>query len=325
MVICLLLHFKPECCISRILTVYLYPLHNEFLYSTRLIMKKALLSLHAAVFLAGFTGVLGRLITLNEVVLVWWRLFITSYTLAVFFLFNDKLKTIPLNLHLKILGTGAVVALHWVFFYGSIKYANVSVGLVCFSAIGFFSAFFEPLILRKRLDWIEVLFGGLAIVGIWLIFHFDQQYKMGILLGIISSLFATLFPIFNKRLIQQVDSGSLTFYELTGGLLVLTLVLPIYIHQFPQSHFLPSLSDLLWLLVLSWICTALAFNLSLQSLKKISPFAVNLSFNLEPIYGIILAFIVFKENKDLNRSFYYGVLLILLTVILQTIRMYKRR
>lgn len=283
------------------------------------------MSLHAAIFLAGFTGILGRLITLNEGWLVWWRLFITSCTLAVIFLFTGRLQKASLSLHFRILGTGAVVALHWVFFYGSIKYANVSVALVCFSAIGFFSAFFEPLILRKKLDWIEVLYGALAIAGIWLIFHFDKQYKLGILLGIISSLFAALFPVFNKKLIEQLSPQSLTFYELTGALIILTLGMPFYISHFPGDHILPTVSDFLWLLVLSWLCTVLAFNLSLQALKKISPFAVNLSYNLEPIYGIALAFIVYKENEYLGGGFYYGVSLILLTVVLQTLRLYRRR
>ena len=288
-------------------------------------MKKAFLSLHAAIFLAGFTGILGRLITLNEGLLVWWRLFITSCTLAVIFLFTGRLQKASLSLHFRILGTGGIVALHWVFFYGSIKYANVSVALVCFSAIGFFSAFFEPLILRKKLDWIEVLYGVLAIVGIWLIFHFDKQYKPGIFLGIISSLFAALFPVFNKKLIEQLSPQSLTFYELTGALIILTLGMPFYISYFPVDHILPTTSDFLWLLVLSWLCTVIAFNLSLRALKKISPFAVNLSYNLEPIYGIVLAFIVYKENEYLANGFYYGVALILLTVVLQTIRLYRRR
>lgn len=288
-------------------------------------MKKAFLSLHAAIFLAGFTGILGRLITLNEGLLVWWRLFITSCTLAVIFLFTGRLQKASLSLHFRILGTGGIVALHWVFFYGSIKYANVSVALVCFSAIGFFSAFFEPLILRKKLDWIEVLYGALAIVGIWLIFHFDKQYKLGILLGVISSLFAALFPVFNKKLIEQLSTQSLTFYELTGALIILTLGMPFYISYFPGDRILPTTSDFLWLLVLSWLCTVVAFNLSLWALKKISPFAVNLSYNLEPIYGIVLAFIVYKENEYLASGFYYGVALILLTVVLQTIRLYHRR
>lgn len=288
-------------------------------------MKKAFLSLHIAIFLAGFTGIMGRLITLNEGLLVWWRLLITSCTMAVIFLVSGRLQKASLSLHLRILGTGAIVALHWVFFYASIKYANVSVGLVCFSAIGFFSAFFEPWILQKKLDWIEVLFGALAIAGIWLIFHFDGQYKLGILLGVISSLFAAIFPILNKKLIGQLSADSLTFYELTAALIVLTPVIPFYILNFPGDHILPTRSDFLWLLVLSWLCTVLAFNLSLQALKKISPFAVNLSYNLEPVYGIILAFLVFKENEYLGSGFYYGVALILLTVVLQTIRLYRKR
>lgn len=288
-------------------------------------MKKAFLSLHIAIFLAGFTGIMGRLITLNEGLLVWWRLLITSCTMAVIFLVSGRLQKVSLSLHLRILGTGAIVALHWVFFYASIKYANVSVGLVCFSAIGFFSAFFEPWILQKKLDWIEVLFGALAIAGIWLIFHFDGQYKLGILLGVISSLFAAIFPILNKKLIGQLSADSLTFYELTAALIVLTPVIPFYILNFPGDHILPTRSDFLWLLVLSWLCTVLAFNLSLQALKKISPFAVNLSYNLEPVYGIILAFLVFKENEYLGSGFYYGVALILLTVVLQTIRLYRKR
>lgn len=288
-------------------------------------MKKAFLSLHVAIFLAGFTGIMGRLITLNEGLLVWWRLFISSCTMALIFLFFGGLQKVSLSLHLRILGTGVLVALHWVFFYGSIKYANVSVGLVCFSAIGFFSAFFEPWILRKRIDWIEVLFGALAIVGIWLIFHFDRQYKQGIILGIISSLFAAIFPILNKNLIGKLPTQSLTFYELSGALVFLSLVMPLYIQKFPDEHIVPSRSDFLWLLMLSWLCTILAFNLSLQALKKISPFAVNLSYNLEPVYGIILAIIVYKENKYLGTGFYYGVALILLTVFLQTIRLYQKR
>ncbi|MCC7525263.1 MAG: DMT family transporter [Chitinophagaceae bacterium] len=288
-------------------------------------MKKAFLSLHIAIFLAGFTGILGRLITLNEGLLVWWRLFITSATMGVIFLFSGRLQKASLSLHLNILGTGAIVALHWVFFYGSIKYANVSVALVCFSSIGFFSAFFEPWILRKKLDGLEVLFGALAIVGIWLIFHFDRQYKLGILLGVISALFGALFPVLNKKFIDRLSPQSLTFYEITGALLVLTLGMPFYLSHFPGDHFLPTTSDLLWLLVLSWLCTVLAFNLSLQALRKISPFAINLSYNLEPIYGILLAFIVYQENQYLSSGFFVGVALILLTVVLQTIRLYKRR
>jgi drug/metabolite transporter (DMT)-like permease len=286
-------------------------------------MKKAFLQLHTAIFLAGFTGVLGRLITLNEGLLVWWRIFITVVTLAIIFLFSRQLRTPASPTLVKIGAVGALVALHWVFFYGSIKYSNVSISLVCFSSIGFFTAFFEPLIFRRRIDWLEVVFGLLAILGVYLIFHFDPQYKTGIILGLISALLAALFPIFNKKLLEKTDPQSLTFFELSGGLLALSLLMPIYLNAFPPDHWIPTRADSLWLLVLSWFCTVLAFNLSISSLKKISPFTVNLSYNLEPIYGIFLAFVIYHENQYLSIGFYYGFALIMLTVVLQTVRLYK--
>src|ERR1043165_3671735 len=140
-------------------------------------MKKAFLQLHIAVFLAGFTGILGRLITLNEGMIVWYRLLITAITMWVLFGAMKKINRIPLADILKIGGVGFIAAMHWVTFYGSIKYSNVSVGLVCFSAIGFFTAILEPVILRKRFNWVEVLLSLVAIAGIALIFHFDPQYK----------------------------------------------------------------------------------------------------------------------------------------------------
>ncbi len=206
-------------------------------------MKKAFLQLHTAIFLAGFTGVLGRLITLNEGLLVWWRIFITVVTLAIIFLFSRQLRTPASPILVKIGAVGALVALHWVFFYGSIKYSNVSISLVCFSSIGFFTAFFEPLIFRRRIDWLEVVFGLLAILGVYLIFHFDPQYKTGIILGLISALLAALFPIFNKKLLEKTDPQSLTFFELSGGLLVLSLLMPIYLNAFPPDHWIPTRAD----------------------------------------------------------------------------------
>jgi drug/metabolite transporter (DMT)-like permease len=288
-------------------------------------MKKALLSLHIAVFLAGFTGILGRLITLNEGLLVWWRILITVITLVILSVIKKENRKISTAILLKIFGVGALVALHWVFFYASIKYANVSIGLVCFSAIGFFTAFFEPIITRRRLDWVEVLLGCIAIFGITLIFHFDERYKTGIILGIVSSLFAALFPIYNKKLLQYTTPETLTLYELTGGLIVLSILMPFYIHTFPVDYFIPVGADILWLLVLSWFCTVVAFNLSVSSLKKISPFTLSLSYNLEPLYGIILAFILYNENRFLGPSFYWGLMLICITVFIQTYRLYKAR
>ena len=288
-------------------------------------MRKALIQLHIAVFLAGFTAILGKLITLNEGLLVWYRLFITVFTLGFILFLRKELRWLAVNDLLKISGVGAIVAIHWVTFYGSIKYANVSVALVCFSATGFFTAFFEPMILRRRIAIIEVLLGMLAIAGIYIIFNFNPQYKTGIIFGIISAMGSALFPIFNKKLVERFSPRILTFYELGGGLIALTLLVPLYLYQFPATYYLPTSSDWLWLLVLAWFCTVLSFDLQLNALKKISAFTANLTYNLEPVYGIILAFIFFKENQELDRHFYTGVGLILLAVVLQMMRVGSKR
>ncbi|MBL7702816.1 MAG: EamA family transporter [Ferruginibacter sp.] len=287
-------------------------------------MKKALLQLHIAVFLAGFTAILGKLITLNEGLLVWFRLAITVITLAVILFLRKQLLQIPFKDILRIFGVGVIVAIHWVTFYGSVKYANVSVALVCFSATGFFTAFFEPLILRRRISLIEVVLGLIAIFGIYIIFDFHPQYKMGVIFGIISAVGSALFPIYNKQLLLRYSPKILTLYELGGGLIALTMLVPLYLIQFPAAYYIPTTTDWLWLLVLAWLCTVLSFDLQLNALKKISAFTANLTYNLEPVYGIILAFIFFKENENLNREFYTGVLLILLAVVLQMLRIRRQ-
>ena len=286
-------------------------------------MKKALIQLHIAVFLAGFTAILGKLIGLNEGLLVWYRLLITVLTLALILFLKKQLQRISLKDALQIGGVGMIVAAHWVTFYGSIKYANVSVALVCFSASGFFTAFFDPLIFKRHINITEVLLGLLAIAGIYIIFDFHPQYKVGIIFGILSAIGAALFPIFNKKLLTRFTPKTLTLYELGGGFLVLSLLVPLYLQRFPATYYLPTNWDWVWLFVLAWLCTVLSFDLQLNALKKISPFTANLTYNLEPVYGIILAFIFFRENRLLNGHFYIGVGLILLAVILQMYRLWQ--
>ena len=288
-------------------------------------MKKALIQLHIAVFLAGFTAILGVLIKLNEGILVWFRLLITVVTLAAILLYRKQLVRIPFKDALTIFGVGVIVAVHWVTFYASVKYANVSVALVCFSATGFFTAFFEPLILKRKISLIETGLGLIAITGIYIIFDFHPQYKVGVIFGIISAVGSSLFPIYNKRLLLTYTPKILTFYELGGGLIALTVLIPFYLMQFPAAYYLPTTTDWLWLLVLAWLCTVVSFDLQLNALKKISAFTANLTYNLEPVYGIILAFIFFKENENLHREFYVGVLLILLAVVLQMSRIIKQQ
>lgn len=283
-------------------------------------MKKALIQLHLAVFLAGFTGIFGKLITLNEGMLVWYRLLFTVIILYFLFRFKGILKKLPFKDIVPIGLTGIVIVLHWLFFYASIKYSNVSIGVVCFALTGLFTAGLDPLINRYRLDKIELLLSGLTLFGIFLIFHFDTQYRTGIILGVISSLFAALFTIFNKRLISRFDTPTITFYELTVGFFFLTLMLPLYLHFFPQPLRLPATSDLICLIILAWACTVWLYMLQMNALTKVSAFTVNLTFNLEPVYSIILAFILFHENRELTAAFYIGLACILLSVVLQMLR-----
>lgn len=308
-------------CHSPTASGHLSSAHQTLYLSAR--MKKALLQLHVAVFLAGFTGILGRLIDLNEGLLVWYRMFITVASLGLLLFWQQELKKIPVKDLFKIIAVGAIVALHWVTFYGSIKYANVSIALVCFSSIGFFTALFEPLILKTRFDWTELALGSLTVAGIYLIFNFNPDFKIGILVGLISAILAVLFSVFNKAFVARLPVKTVTFYELGGGWLLLTLLMPLYLNLFPTDYIFPGFEDWMWLLILALFCTVWAFILQLNSLKKLSTFTSNLTYNLEPVYGIILAFIFFKENKYLSSGFYFGFGLILLSVLLQMWRVIK--
>ncbi len=222
---------------------------------------------------------------------------------------------------LQMAGVGAVIAFHWVCFYGSVKYGNISVSLVCLSSAGFFSALLEPLLFRKKIIIAEVFLGLLAVAGIYIIFDFHPQFKLGIIYGILSALGAAIFPMLNKQLVQKFSPRTLTFYELSGGFLLLTFLLPFYLKLSPATYILPTITDWVWLLVLAVLCTVLCFDLQLKALQKISPFTCNLMYNLEPIYGIILAFTFFNEGEFFNYQFYIGVALIFLAIILQMLRL----
>ncbi|MEO5908711.1 MAG: EamA family transporter [Ginsengibacter sp.] len=288
-------------------------------------MKKAFLQLHFAVILAGFTAILGKLITLNEGLLTAYRMLLTAVILATILIFRKQLKKLSWKSTLTLFGVGAIISLHWVSFYGSIKYSNVSVSVTCLSTIGFFTSLFEPLIRRRRVDFVEVWLGLLAIAGVYLIFNFYPEYKTGIIFGIISAMLACLFPIINKTLLNHFSPNTVTLYEMSGGFITLCFILPIYLQFFPAKYFIPTSTDWLWLLILAGVCTVFAFNLSLHALKHISAFTTNLTYNFEPVYSIILAFIIFKENKFLGPGFYFGFALILLAVSLQMVRIYREK
>jgi drug/metabolite transporter (DMT)-like permease len=286
-------------------------------------MKKAFLQLHIAVFLAGFTAVLGKLIKLNEGLLVWYRLLFTVIVMAVILFYKKEFIRMPLKSVLKMVGVGAVIAFHWVTFYGSVKYGNISVALVCLSSAGFFSALLEPLFLQKPIVFQEVLLGMLAVVGIYIIFDFHPQFKLGIFYGVLGALGAAIFPIFNKQLVKEFSPRTLTFYELAGGLLVLTLILPVYLNYSVATYYIPTLKDFYWLLILAVVCTVYCFDLQLKALQKISAFTCNLTYNLEPVYGIVLAFIYLDEGKTVNKGFYIGVAIIMATIVIQMWRLFR--
>jgi len=286
-------------------------------------MRKAFLQLHLAIFLAGFTGILGRLIELNEGLIVWWRLAISSVSMWILFSITGKLQKINWRDIIKLTGIGFLAAIHWVTFYGSIKYANVSVALVCFSATGFFTAIVEPLLHRKKIQLLEILLGLIVILGIYIIFHFDPRYKTGIILGVICALLLAIVMTLLKHFVEKINSETILTYQLTGGWITLSIVMPFYLNRFPADHIIPTIKDWMWLVILAWFCSVWAFQLSINALRKLSAFTVNLSYNLEPVYGILLAFAIYKENNELNWSFFIGIILIALAVALQTFKLWR--
>jgi len=283
-------------------------------------MRKAFFQLHMAVLLAGFTAIFGNLILLNEGLLVWYRLLLSVIVIGIALRSKNKFEKIDQRDFIKITAVGLILALHWVLFYGSIKYANVSVGVVCLSAAGFFSAILEPVLLKTKFVLIEFIFGLIGLLGVYIIFDFHPQYKTGIIFGLLSALGSACFPMYNKKLLNRFNPITLTFYEFLGGLLMLTVFLPFYFIKFPPKYFIPTSSDFCWLLLLVVFCTILAFVLQLRALKTISAFTSNLTYNLEPVYGVFLAFLIFNEHKLIDYNFYLGVAFIILAIGLQMIR-----
>ena len=263
----------------------------------------------------------GRLISLNEGLLVWYRMLLASLLMWVLLAALKKIKPLSTSEIVRIGGAGVLLMLHWVFFYGSIKYANISVGVVCFALTSFFTALVEPIMNRKRWSYSELFLGGLTLVGIALIFHFDTRYRFGILLGVISSFVIAVFTVINERMTKQHDSDTLMLYQFSGGWLGLTLLMPLYLMWSPVESLLPSPRDLIYMAAFVLFCTVLMYRLIHQALRHISSFTVNLSFNLEPIYTIALAIIIFNEHRELTWSFYVGLALILLSIALQMIKL----
>ena len=282
-------------------------------------IQKAFIQLHLSVMLAGFTGLFGKLITLNEVDIVWYRMLFTSIILLVF----TGLPQIERKKLLQLGGCGALLGLHWMLFYGSIKASNVSIGVICYSLVGFFTAIIEPIIYRKKISTIEILFSLITVFGLLCIFSFDARYRYGISIGVLSSFVAALYGVCNKKVSVGVKTRTVLFYQMSAGLVVVSMIIPLYLMLFPAHQdvlVIPEGSNLWWMLCHALFCTVAMYILQIQALRTLSAFTVNLTYNLEPCYTIAIAFIVFHEARELNFSFYIGIALILISVILQTWR-----
>ena len=286
--------------------------------------KKALLQLHVFVFLAGLTGPLGFLIQLNGLMLVFYRMLLASLVLVFIYFFTQQNDHYNFATKFKLIGIGAIIALHWVCFYGSIKLANVSIALGCFSSTSMFTSLIEPLATKVHMKWRDILIGAISFIGILLIFHFDTKFRTGIIVGLLSALLASIFSVINKGVTNKVDTFTIQFYEMMGGVFFLSLIIlgSIGLHQ--NQFVLPQQNDWFWILILAIACTVWANHLMLSSLKHISAFTLNVTLNLEPVYGIILAFVLFKEQKQLGASFYIGLSLIALSVLIQMVRIVKQ-
>lgn len=289
--------------------------------------KEAYFILHICVFIWGFTAILGNLIILSETVLVWYRMGITSLCLLFIPALWNNLGNIPRRQMMQIAGIGFLVALHWITFYGAIKYSVVSVALTCLATITFFTSIIEPLFYRKKMRPLDVISGFAIIPAIYLIFYFSGRYGTGICLGLCSAFFAALFSVLNKKMVARYEAVSITFIELGSGFLCISLFLPFYVMIFDHVTLLPSQNDLIYLLILSIFCTCVPFILSLNCLKYLSAFTSNLTINLEPVYGIIMACFIFHDYRELNAGFYCGAVIILFIVFMNPVlnRYFEKR
>lgn len=274
---------------------------------------RAYLELHLAVLLFGLTAILGDLIQLSALIMVWWRMLLASISLLFLIRFGRKLRGIPRRQMGIYMGIGVLVALHWLCFFGAIKLSNASITLVCMATASFFTAVLEPLLMRQKFKAEELLLGLLIIPGMILIVRStDLSMVAGIWVGLLSAFLAALFATLNKKFINRAEPLGITFLELGSGWAFLSLCLPFIIQN--DTPFWPSWMDWGYLAILAFLCTTLAYVLALRSLRFLSAFASNLTVNLEPVYGILLAWLILKENEELHPQFYWGVVIILIAV-----------
>jgi drug/metabolite transporter (DMT)-like permease len=281
-------------------------------------LAKDYLKLHFIVLIFGFTAILGQLIQISSVGVVFYRTLIASIGLGLIL----KLRKISFAIEKKrlfyLLGIGVIMAIHWLCFFGSARLSTISISLVTFSTTSFFTSWLDPLINRKKVKASEVFLGLLVVVGIYFVFKFEFHYLSGIAIGLLAAVLSSFYSILNGRIAGEMDSRIINFYELGGAFLTILLLLPVFIPLFELSvpDLLPSGSDVFWLFVLGVACTVFPYLELIDLFRKMSVFTVNLSINMEPIYGILLAWLIFGEKEKMSVGFYLGGGLIILSLVL---------
>lgn len=273
------------------------------------------LHLHFIVFIWGFTAILGKLISIDAIPLVWYRMLLASLFIALYFLATNKKFKIDKIAFGKFLFSGAIIALHWIFFFKAIKVSNVSVALVTMSTGAFFTSFIEPFFFKRKIRPIEILLGAAVIVGLYIIFSLEAKYTWGIIYALISSFLGAFFSVLNGLFVKKYNPGVISFYQLFFGTAIITVYLLI-IGAFTAEFFSLSKSDWLWLILLSSFCTAYAFIASVKVMRNLTPYTVMLTINLEPVYAIVLALFIFGDSEKMNSKFYLGAFIVLFVVLL---------
>ena len=283
------------------------------------------LHLHFLVFIAGFTAILGELITIQAIPLVWYRMTIAGILMFIFLRYKRIKLSIPLNVKIRFFLAGVVIALHWITFFAAINTSNISITLAMFSTGAFFASLIEPLFYRRRIILYEIVFGLLVILGVAMIMQIEGEYFYGIILGILSAFLSSLFAVMNGKFVQNYNALTISFYEFVSGILFISIFLVFdHEHGFSSSFFNITSRDFIYLLILASVCTAYAFIASVYVMKYITPFSVVLTYNLEPVYGMIMAFIIFPDKEKMPIIFYLGSSLIILTVLLNAIIKYNK-
>ena len=289
-------------------------------------LQKNLLILHLTVIIWGFTGILGALISISSAQLVWYRVLIAFITLWIYFKISKTAIKISKETFIKLFFTGAIVGGHWILFFQSIKSANVSVALVCLSALTLFTAILEPLLSNKKIAKLEIITGLFIILGIFLIFKFETKYTWGIIFGLSSAFFASIFSIINSKQVKNRPAPIISFYELIGAWVWISLYL-FWTDGF-NSQMNLNKADLVYLLILGTICTSGAYVAGVSVMKELTAFRVALITNLEPVYGILLAFLFFGKKEQMTPGFYVGAGIVMITIFLFPViknRVEKRR